>query len=65
MMREEREKFTALAECDELRALLRECRAELNHAAVFVRTRERMASVGVELYDALLVRIAEALEEKP
>lgn len=36
MMREEREKFTALAECDELRALLRECRADREAIATFL-----------------------------
>lgn len=39
--------------------LLHECLVELRHCAVFVRTREKLAPVGVEQYDDLVKRLSE------
>jgi len=43
-------------------ALLREARDMMNHAHIFITTRERMAKTGVKLYDALLSRIEEVVK---
>lgn len=55
----------AEARLAEAKRLLYECQATLKHAAVFVRTREKMHPAGVELYDALLARLADALTLAP
>lgn len=48
-------------ECERLRALLLECDAEFLHSHVFIKTREKMHPEGVKLYEALQVRVLEAL----
>ncbi len=43
------------------RALLREALITLNHARVFVSTREKMHPVGVSLYDDLVDQIEKSI----
>lgn len=50
-----------LNEFSQQRALLREALITLNHARVFISTREKMHPVGVGLYDDLIEQIDAAL----
>jgi hypothetical protein len=47
------------------RDILLECLVTLRHAAVFVRTRQKMHPTGVELYDQLLKDVERALASPP
>jgi hypothetical protein len=42
--------------------ILLECLVTLRHARTFVTSREKMHQTGIELYDNLIVEIAEALD---
>ena len=48
---------------EECLSILQECRVTLAHAAVFIRTREKMHPVGIEQYDELLVRLQRLIKE--
>lgn len=43
------------------RALLRDALTTLNHARVFITTREKMHPTGISLYDELVRQIEQAL----
>ena len=60
-MDHERKYQSTLNELTTQRALLRDALVTLNHARVFISTREKMHPVGIGLYDDLVRQIEDAV----